>query len=114
MILNSLAMTFILQIDELLASRLCTVTTKTLMQKLEPFDLFHLDREEVCEDEEVLEEFNAVDGRWHVVDCKQLLLLVPKRFATIAVLTAVAYVAYFARFCSQTKDGSYVSEPLYP
>jgi len=114
LILNSLAMTFILQIDELLASRLCTTATKETMNKLKAYQLFSLDEEEHARDEEVLEEFDARDGTWKVTNRKFLSLLIPRRLLIIIGATAFFYWYYFIRFCNKLPDGSYISEPIYP
>jgi len=114
LIINSLAMCFILQIDELVASRLCTEATKAIMAKLEAYDLFSIAEDEELLDEDVVAEYEKREVQFSVADCETLILLFPKRLFLIMSITACCYWGYYMRFCTATPDGSYVSEALYP
>lgn len=114
LIVNCLAMTFILDVDELVADRLCTEATKAIMAKLEGWDQFDAGPLEEMHDHEVISEFTQNETQYRLTSPKLLLLLTPKRLITTIVITVCLYLAYFKRFCIQTDDGSYISEPLYP
>eukprot|EP00746_Dinoflagellata_sp_MGD_P033570 gnl/MRDRNA2_/MRDRNA2_18011_c0_seq1.p1 gnl/MRDRNA2_/MRDRNA2_18011_c0~~gnl/MRDRNA2_/MRDRNA2_18011_c0_seq1.p1 ORF type:complete len:507 (+),score=62.11 gnl/MRDRNA2_/MRDRNA2_18011_c0_seq1:50-1570(+) len=114
LIVNCLAMTFILDVDELVADRLCTEATKAIMAKLEGWDQFDAGPLEEMHDHEVISEFTKNETQYRLTDFKLLLLLTPKRLLTTLVITVCLYLAYFQRFCIKTDDGSYISEPLYP
>jgi len=114
LIINSLAMAFILQIDELIGSRLCTQATKTIMDKFEVYDLVDCAEEEQRADADVARDWYLADGSWHFYDTTLWLMLVPKRLLVIVVITVICYWLYFWRFCEQTPDGSFISVSLYP
>jgi len=114
LIINSLAMCFILQIDELIASRLCTEATKAMMQKIEAFDLYSIEEDEAAHDEEVVRDFEAREVKFGLTEMETLVLLFPKRLFFIMSITAVCYFGYYWRFCTATADGSSVSKTLSP
>lgn len=114
LIINSLAMCFILQIDELIASRLCTEATKAMMLKLEAYDLFSIEEDEAARDEEVIQHFEAHEVNYGITEAETLLLLFPKRLCFILSITAICYFGYYWRFCQATADGSMVSEAVSP
>lgn len=113
LIINSLALAFILQIDEIIANRLCTEATKEIMAKLEGYDLYNLDTEEAMADSEVLRGFEEGDARWRCYDTRFLKLLLPRRLILILLVTTLVYNGYFRLFCQASPDGSLVSLPLY-
>jgi len=114
LIINGLAMGFILQIDELIGSRLCTSATKTVMEKIEGYHRYDRDEHESKEDHEVMEEYDAKDQQWKLHNPSLWMLLLPRRLITILIVTGIAYSLYFWRFCEKKDDGSYVSKPLHP
>lgn len=110
-ILNCIAMNFLLQIDELIASRLCTVAMKDIMGKLSTFYVIQqADEDEVRDGSNVEIE----SERWSFRDPRILLQLLETRLILIICLSATVYGLYVMRFCEQSPDGSYVSEALYP
>lgn len=113
-IMNSMALSFLLNIDELLAGRLCTKATQTIMEKIKQFDLYDLSNEEGLSDQEIIESFDNQSRQWSLCNRQLLKMLIPKRLLVILFLTFIVYLAYFERFCEYRGDGSYVSEPLYP
>jgi len=114
LIINSLAMTFILDVDELVADRLCTEATKAMMGKIEGYNLFEEDADEIKSDQMAMEEFDEEDQRWTITDYKLLMLLLPRRLLWTLCIWGVLYIGYFLRFCSASPDGSYISEALFP
>jgi len=114
LIINAVAMTFILDMDELIAARLCTEATKAIMIKIQGYELYDIGTEESRTDDEAMEKFSLEDERWHVTDPELLYLLFPMRLISTILMTAVFYTLYFWRFCSTLPDGSSRSMPLFP
>lgn len=116
LICNCLALAFVLQMDELIAARLCTEATKAIMDKLEAYDLYdrwQIDHEN-AQDNDVAQTYDRTEARWKVTEGKLLLLLFPKRLVAILVVCFTAYVWYFFRFCDLTESGAWVSKTLLP
>jgi hypothetical protein len=111
-ILNSVAMSFVLQVDEMLAARLCTHATKTVMSRLQPFLCFDY-QEENMSDEAALNIYESTQQQQTAFNAKLMVLVVPKRLIFIILITTVVYIGYFWRFCIRTADGSLISEPIY-
>lgn len=110
LIMNSVAMKFILDLDGMILDHLATEATKHVMAKIEPMTLF--DTQEV---EEETEE-NAIERyRDHELTSLQKMwpLLLPKRLITIIALMAVYVTKYYWANCIVGKDGSIFSKDLY-
>lgn len=114
LVVNCLAMTFILDIDELVADRLCTEATKAIMEKLQGWDQFDVAHLEEQHDQEVVTEFRKNEQEYRLTDSRLMLLLVPRRLLMVITVTTCLYMSYFLRFCTQTDDGSKVSYDVYP
>jgi len=114
LIINSLAMCFILQIDELIAGRLCTEATKAMMSRLEAYDLFSISDDEKLDDQAIMNHYMDHEVKYSMSDTETLVLLFPKRLTLILLITAICYNGYFFRFCVGVADGSYISEDIYP
>lgn len=114
LICNCLALAFVLQMDELIAARLCTEATKAIMEKIEAFDLYDPGDDENAKDNDVAQTFDQWEARWKVTEGKLLLLLFPKRLVTILIVCIAAYFWYFFRFCDFTDGGAWVSKTLLP
>lgn len=115
LILNSVAMGFILDIDELIADRLSNDATKHVMAEIEDFQLY--DADEILAGEPTLEELDEFDrkeaGSSPLTDPWFWLLIFPRRLLIITAVAVVFYLIYFYENCQVTEDGSYVSKPLY-
>lgn len=109
-IMNSMALTFILNIDEMVFAVLTTVPVKLMMHKLEDFDLFDIAVDEDASDEVVLQEYIQNQLGHGMAFFKRL---VPKRLITIAALMIFFVFKYYTLHCDETQDGSLVSKPLY-
>mmetsp|Transcript_89977 Transcript_89977/g.290724 ORF Transcript_89977/g.290724 Transcript_89977/m.290724 type:complete len:127 (+) Transcript_89977:36-416(+) len=83
-IMNSLALTFIIQFDEMIFAILTTVPVKYRMGSLEEYALFDMQDDELLTDEEVLE----------------------------VVLMVVFMYNYYRLNCDFLEDGSTVSKPM--
>jgi len=112
LIVNSMALAFILEIDEMIFSRLATTATKYMMENIEDMPLFSTDEEETETDEMVLHRFNAAEFG-PGMRRKMISLVFPRRLLTILILFAVFYFKYYVSHCTEEEDGSWVSKPMY-
>lgn len=106
-ILNGLALAFILEVDELVAFRFESETTLCIMGKLRQYSgppVRDANTEHGC-----ISFAKKLCKYWHL-----LQVWVPKRLIASFGLTWATLWLYYARFCEKTADGSYISKPLYP
>jgi len=110
-IMNSLSLTFIIQLDEMIFAILTTVPVKYRMGSLEEYALFDMQDDELLTDEEVLEDYLAHEfGYAGRRAC--LKTLVPKRLLAVVVLMVVFMYNYYRLNCDFLEDGSAVSKPM--
>lgn len=110
-VVNCMALTFILKMDELVFDRLATGITKHIMSNLEDLPLFDASPEEVETEAEVLERFwrSEFQGRCF----KSLPMFIPKRLIHVLLLTSVFVTKYYLVACMKGPDGSWISNPLF-
>jgi hypothetical protein len=110
MILNSLAMTFILEMDELIFGVLTTVPVKHMMANLEDYRLFSIEAWDHATEDDSLQQFQEeLSGRWS----NFFRVLLPRRFITVVAITVIFVLKYYARNCVKNEDGGWVSKPMY-
>mmetsp|Transcript_35898 Transcript_35898/g.102092 ORF Transcript_35898/g.102092 Transcript_35898/m.102092 type:complete len:446 (+) Transcript_35898:83-1420(+) len=110
-IMNSLTLTFIIQLDEMIFAILTTVQVKYMMGNLEEHALFDMQDDEHLTDEEVLQDYLAHEfGSTGRRAC--LKTLVPKRLLAVVVLMVVFMYNYYRLNCDFLEDGSAVSKPM--
>jgi len=110
-IVNCMALAFILSIDEMIFERLATVATKHMMQNLEEMALFSTDTEEEETHQEVLARYNREElgqGRWRILG-----MIIPKRLLYILLIMSVFIFKYYHDNCEEDDDGSWVSKAMY-
>lgn len=123
LILNSVAMGFILDIDELIMQCLSNDATKHVMETVQDYDLF--DKAEILDEHPSGEELDAFETleAWKLSDPWFWMQIFPRRLATISLVAIMFYLMYFKENCDQRDDtksgdlpwwsfGSYVSKPL--
>jgi len=112
LILNSIALAFILDIDEVVMSRLSTKATLHIMEHLHDYELFDLSEEEKETEEHALEHFAKEEANWNIFNPKVQFLLLPKRLLIMIAILSLVDIAYFLRHCSHQNDGSWISKPV--
>jgi len=110
-IMNSMALTFIINLDEMIFMVLTTVPVKHMLDNLEDYALFQLDEEEREKDDDILtrymrQEFGA--NKWK----RFFKLLLPKRLLTVLILMMAFIWNYYRLNCDMMDDGSLVSKPM--
>mmetsp|Transcript_41529 Transcript_41529/g.75251 ORF Transcript_41529/g.75251 Transcript_41529/m.75251 type:complete len:688 (+) Transcript_41529:57-2120(+) len=112
-VINALAMTFLLQIDEMIFSRLSTESVRHIMEKLKDYPLFDLQAEEAETEEDCLERFQTHEIQICLCqDIQTLLFLIPRRLLIILAVMCIFVWEYYNRNCVMTEEG-YVSKPMY-
>jgi len=111
-IMNSVALTFILNIDEMIFACFTTVSVRHIMSRMEEYELFSVEAEEAETDDEVLHRFHREEfgpGSW----CIFLKRLNPKRLINVVIFMAIFNISYYYASCEQRADGSWTSKPIY-
>eukprot|EP00930_Biecheleria_cincta_P036106 TRINITY_DN24784_c0_g1_i2.p1 TRINITY_DN24784_c0_g1~~TRINITY_DN24784_c0_g1_i2.p1 ORF type:complete len:246 (+),score=33.41 TRINITY_DN24784_c0_g1_i2:141-878(+) len=111
LIVNSMALAFILSIDEMIFAAFSTVAVKHMMEKLEDHVLFEAEFEERETEEDVLRRYTSTDlgsGRW--MSCYRWII--PRRLIFCLLLMGFFYWRYYINNCLLLPDGSWVSKPL--
>lgn len=111
MIINSVAMSFILQLDTVTLELLATEATKHIMESLEDVRLYPIEDIEHEDEDQVQEVLKQELGTFHR-NPHFLHLLFPKRLLMISVLTFVFVYRYYMMNCIQQEDGSWISKPM--
>jgi len=110
LIINAVALGFILSIDELICEVLLSRETKILLAKCEGYGIGPAF--EHAEDDEIYEMYLQNKGcrAWTLRD---LLALFPFRIALTMVVTTLFVAEYYCRFCTWTEEDGFVSRPVY-
>lgn len=112
-VVNSVALAFILQIDELLCAELMSETTRTILGKLEDYHLEDFEQEIAVEemtDEELLEKYEeAQNCGWGL---QELWDSFPARLVAVFCLTGFFVYIYYERHCVVSASGGFVSHSM--
>jgi len=110
-IINCIALTFILDLDEMIFNRMSTQAAKTIMSKLEDYALYSIEAEEAESVEETLQRCRK-EGQEKSLASK-LSFLIPRRFFMILIVCIVFICKYYYHNCDIAKDGSIISTSIY-
>eukprot|EP00931_Biecheleriopsis_adriatica_P033987 TRINITY_DN19680_c0_g1_i1.p1 TRINITY_DN19680_c0_g1~~TRINITY_DN19680_c0_g1_i1.p1 ORF type:complete len:536 (+),score=95.18 TRINITY_DN19680_c0_g1_i1:68-1675(+) len=109
-IVNAMALTFVLEVDEMLFHRFTNSLTKHIMLNLTDMPRFNTDEEEEETDQEALDRFrNTEFGDW---GWSKLSRVVPVKFFAVLVLQVVFLLDYYNSNCVTLEDGSRISQAL--
>jgi len=110
-IMNSMALTFILGLDELVFDVLTSAPVKHMMGNLEEFPLFSYDELEADSDDSLLKRYNEteISRDWK----KVLTTFFPRRLLVVSIMLPIFIFKYYIMNCNLESDGSRVSKPLY-
>eukprot|EP00434_Breviolum_minutum_P030991 symbB.v1.2.027409.t1/scaffold2802.1/size122644/5 len=110
LIVNSMALTFVLEVDEMVFHRFTTTLTKHIMNNIQDLPNFDITQEETETNLQALERYKAEElgsARW-----SKLMLSIPWRFFLVLLLQAIFVSNYYLENCQKTEDGSWVSREL--
>jgi len=113
LVVNCVAMTFLLEIDEMIFDRLTTVATKYIMANLEDYPLFSTEEEDNETDDDVLERFRQqeeISRASHIMEF--FLWIFSKHLVLVLMVMAFFMCEYYHRNCTMY-DGGFVSKPMY-
>jgi len=114
LVVNSVALAFILQIDELLCSELMTETNKAIVDLLEDYELQGYEEANTVEqmkDSELLEEYEEKlkrDWSW-----MELANFIPFKLLLVIAFTVLFVELYYWRNCVRGPDGGMVSKHMH-
>lgn len=109
-IMNSMALTFIINMDELIFETLTSLPVKHMMEKLEEYKLFEFTEELDADDDILLKYLRSECGHKRWGRCFDHLL--PRRLITVPILMCVFMWNYYTSNCQMLADGSWVSKPM--
>mmetsp|Transcript_40303 Transcript_40303/g.93415 ORF Transcript_40303/g.93415 Transcript_40303/m.93415 type:complete len:484 (+) Transcript_40303:33-1484(+) len=110
-VINSMALTFVLQVDEILFQRLSSAFAKEIMSRLESKELFNMDQEDAETDAEALSLYNDTElsKGWLSIIARSF----PVRLFIIISLQGVFLLDYYSSNCERLADGSWVSKAMH-
>jgi len=113
LVINCVAMTFLLEIDEMIFDRLTTVATKYIMANLEDYPLFTTEEEDHETDEEVLDRFRRHEEISHATHIMEICLWIfSKHLVLVLIVMGFFTCEYYYRNCVRF-EGGYVSKPMF-
>eukprot|EP00928_Gymnodinium_smaydae_P085966 TRINITY_DN6971_c0_g2_i3.p1 TRINITY_DN6971_c0_g2~~TRINITY_DN6971_c0_g2_i3.p1 ORF type:complete len:454 (+),score=54.56 TRINITY_DN6971_c0_g2_i3:64-1425(+) len=111
LIVNSMALSFILNIDEMVFEAFSTVAVQHIMGSLDDHKLYDSGVEETETEDACLQRY--YDNEQGSARCRACMRwIVPRRLIYALILMMVFYLRYFWTNCIRREDGSWVSEPL--
>lgn len=111
-VVNSVALAFILQIDEMLCQELMSDTTRAILGKLQDYHLEEYDKAMAVEketDEELLQRHEIQKQGFGPVD---LWEAIPVKLCCVFILTALFVQLYYQRHCATSETGGQVSRSM--
>lgn len=111
-IMNSMAMTFILNLDELIFDVLTTLPVRHIMDNLEDYQLYSIETMERDSEERILEKFQREElghNRWRGL----VFNIAPKRLLMVVGVCLIFLFKYYRINCILKGDGSRVSRPMF-
>jgi len=111
-IVNAVAMTFILNIDEMLCNTLMHESTKQMLSKCEEYVLFDVTAEANMTEQDIMKEFSEKQT-WKHFRLKDVLDLLPMKLISALGLTTIFVLNYYYVRCDFNEDGQVVSKPMY-
>jgi len=111
MVVNAMALTFVLDIDEMVFARLTTKITQHIMSNLERLPLYDTNKEDNETAEEVIHRFHEEEyGPKKIFKVAQII---PMKLVTILCLHCFFQWLYYTRNCTMDKHGGLVSKEMH-
>jgi len=109
MIINSVALGFLLTIDDLMTSAIQSASVKHILEKCEGYELYDAKEGQSLSEDEIIEKYSKpVDYRGF----KIIGLIIPKKLAVVTLLTATFVGKYYVQHCDR-HEGRWVSKPMH-
>ncbi|CAE8617947.1 unnamed protein product [Polarella glacialis] len=115
LIMNSMALGFILSIDEMMVENMGTMPIRYIMGNLESYEVFTgQDLHDTETEEEALERFHRDELKTGIMaDLALAVNLIPPRLLVSIVMTVGLTCLYYWQHCVHLPDGSWVSKDMY-
>lgn len=110
-IINTVALNFILSIDELLFESLTAPETRCLMEGLEGCNLLESDRRYYGVEQETINE--TMEREVYNLSRFSLKFALPVRLMIVCLLTFTFIAEYYVTNCTKGEEGTWISQPLY-
>lgn len=110
MIMNAVALSFILSIDELICAGLFSDTSKHMLDALEPLPLFETVDQD---DEKQIYERHQEERQWSFLRLELYKTIFPTRLSLMILCTGFFQFKYFIEHCEKLEDGSWVGKDLH-
>jgi len=108
LIINTTALSFLLNIDELILTNFSSSAMRYMLGRLEGVKLYDTESYEKETDDEALERFRT-ENPW---DMEHVWMIVPKQLILTIVTYAVFMLQYYYTNCNTMSDGSMVSKAV--
>merc|ERR1712232_1552102 len=111
MIINAVALAFIVSLDELISTTLFSDAAKHMMDKLEAEPLHDSTEEDSLTMRDAWDT-NQSHREWSMFSLKLYQLIFPVRLFSMLAVTTFFIMKYYAEHCIYKPDGSYVAKDL--
>eukprot|EP00929_Paragymnodinium_shiwhaense_P086837 TRINITY_DN47247_c0_g1_i1.p1 TRINITY_DN47247_c0_g1~~TRINITY_DN47247_c0_g1_i1.p1 ORF type:complete len:534 (+),score=95.29 TRINITY_DN47247_c0_g1_i1:142-1743(+) len=112
MVVNAMALTFVLDIDELVFARLATGMTKQIMERVQSLQLWDASEEQSLTDKQVLQRFEREELGWGN-RLSRLSVAFPFYALKILAFQAFFMMLYYMRNCVSDGHGGQVSKAMF-
>jgi len=114
MLVNSTALGFVLNIDELVYMTMTDSLAKTLLEKLESYPLYDVARHEEMDDEQALHAHHENENNATVRQkFRSMCRIIPGNAVVCFILWVGVIAEYYHANCEQTSDGTWVSKEMH-
>merc|ERR1712217_29392 len=114
MIINAVALAFILSIDEVLNTSLVDNPMRQMLEKLQDYPLFDASAVADVETDRHAYDSHEADKDWNFRSPQLYAEIVPPRLIAAALITSFFIYKYYMQNCVRGPDGGYVSGPVRP
>lgn len=108
MIINAVALAFILSLDELICNSLCSPISQYMTEQLEPYVWIDCADDENMLDKEAYDR-HQIGKRFGCCACQLWIYILPHRLIMILLCTSFFIAKYYLEHCTRLEDGSVVS-----
>mmetsp|Transcript_37372 Transcript_37372/g.98556 ORF Transcript_37372/g.98556 Transcript_37372/m.98556 type:complete len:466 (-) Transcript_37372:122-1519(-) len=112
-IMNSLALAFILDMDEMVFDTLTTQISKHMMENLRDYSPEGHEHEESMLDDDIINHFHENEVKKGFDFRKFFITMAPWRLMKVMVLNVLFTLRYYLMNCERLGDGSWVSVKMY-
>jgi len=114
LIVNSVALSFVLNIDEMICETLMSDATRVMLEKCEDFNLYEVNEEDALSESQVLELHDEQQSlSLSRLRLKDAVLLLPPKLLAVVALTGIFVYEYYWTHCFQSEYQRYFSRDMF-